>query len=251
MTEKFSLRWNEFHSNVSKSFGLFRNEEYLHDVTLISDDNNRLQANKLVLSACSEYFRDILKYNQQSHPLLCLDGMSFEDLENTMDFIYNGEVQIHQEKLDRFLSIAQRLKLEGLIGNTKDELNQSRNDVKLEDVEHEESFYLKQIESPKNKTIAPAVMYDIENADQIKEKITEYLEECLDGGFRCILCGKMSNINANKADQRKTIRRHIETHLEGLTYTCPICQKITRDFLGKLLDFLLRSTHFLPSIFDG
>ena len=34
-----------------------------------------------------------------------------------MDYIYNGEVQLYQEKLDNFLSIAQRLKLEGLMGN--------------------------------------------------------------------------------------------------------------------------------------
>ena len=36
MSEKFCLKWNDFHSNVSKSFGLFRNEDYLHDVTLVS-----------------------------------------------------------------------------------------------------------------------------------------------------------------------------------------------------------------------
>ena len=31
--------------------------------------------------------------------------------------MYNGEVQIFQQNLDRFLSIAQRLKLEGLLEN--------------------------------------------------------------------------------------------------------------------------------------
>ena len=50
MSEKFCLKWNDFHSNVSKSFGLFRNEEYLHDVTLVSDDHHQVSAHKLVLS---------------------------------------------------------------------------------------------------------------------------------------------------------------------------------------------------------
>ena len=55
MDEKFSLKWNDFYSNVSKSFSVFRNEEYLHDVILVSDDhNNKVAAHKLVLSACSE-----------------------------------------------------------------------------------------------------------------------------------------------------------------------------------------------------
>ena len=57
--EKFNLKWNDFHSNVSKSFGLFRSEEYLHDVSLMTEDYYEVSAHRLVLSACSEYFRNI------------------------------------------------------------------------------------------------------------------------------------------------------------------------------------------------
>ena len=119
MSEKFCLKWNDFHSNVSKSFELFRNEDYLHDVTLVSDDQQQVSAHKLVLSACSVYFKNIFKHNNKpnSHPLLCLDGISSHDLNNIMDYIYHGEVQIYQENLDRFLSIAQRFRLDGLMGN--------------------------------------------------------------------------------------------------------------------------------------
>ena len=53
--EKFCLKWNDFYSNVSKAFGLFRNEDYLHDVTLVSDDHKQVSAHKLVLFPCSEY----------------------------------------------------------------------------------------------------------------------------------------------------------------------------------------------------
>ena len=123
MSEKFCLKWNDFHSNVSNSFGLLRNEDYLHDVTLVSDDNKQVSAHKLVLSACSEYFRDVFKNNNKpnAHPLLCIGGVSSDDLRNIMDYIYNGEVQLYQEKLDNFLSIAQRLKLEGLIGSNSED----------------------------------------------------------------------------------------------------------------------------------
>ena len=109
MSEKFCLKWNDFHANVSKSFSIFRNEDYLHDVTLVSDDHNKVSAHKFVLSACSDYFRDIFKNNHHSHTLLCLDGISSEDLKNIMDYIYNGEVQIYQENLDRFLVVAQKV----------------------------------------------------------------------------------------------------------------------------------------------
>ena len=93
MGEKFSLKWNDFNSNVSKSFSLFRNEEYLQDVTLVTDDNKQVSAHKLVLSASSEYFKNIFQSNKHSHPLLCLGGISSNDLNNIFSDLDN---QINQ-----------------------------------------------------------------------------------------------------------------------------------------------------------
>lgn len=115
MSEKFSLKWNDFHSNVTKSFALIRNEEYLEDVTLVSDDDFQVKAHKLILSASSSYFKKIFMKNIQSNIILCLEGTTKRDLQNILDYIYHGEVQIFHEDLDRLLTIAQRLKLEGLL----------------------------------------------------------------------------------------------------------------------------------------
>ena len=119
MTEKFYLKWNDFQTNVSKSFGSLRNENYLHDVTLVGDDHQQISAHKLVLSACSEYFKSIFKNSKypNQHPVLCLNGISSSDINNILDYIYNGEIQIYQDDLDRFLDIAQRLKLDGLMAS--------------------------------------------------------------------------------------------------------------------------------------
>ena len=66
MSEKFCLKWNDFLSNVSKSFSLLRNEDYLHDVTIVSDDNEQIAAHKLVLSTCSEYLLQEHIYEEQA-----------------------------------------------------------------------------------------------------------------------------------------------------------------------------------------
>ena len=52
--EKFCLKWNDFQSNVSKSFNTLRREEELFDVTLVSDDEQHIQAHKMILSASIE-----------------------------------------------------------------------------------------------------------------------------------------------------------------------------------------------------
>ena len=117
MSEKFCLKWNDFHSNIGKSFKSLRYDDDLFDVTLVCDDHSQVSAHKLVLSACSEYFKNIFKNNKHSHPLLSLEGVSSNDLNNVLDYIYNGETQIFQDNLDRFLDVAQRFKLEGLIAD--------------------------------------------------------------------------------------------------------------------------------------
>ena len=114
MAEKFKLKWHDFHANFSKSLGLSRNEDYLHDVTLVSDDNVQMSAHKLVLSASSEYFKSIFKDNRKSHLVLCLEGLLSEELTNVLDYIYNGEIRVYQEYLERFLHLARRFQLDGL-----------------------------------------------------------------------------------------------------------------------------------------
>ena len=74
MSEKFNLKWNDFHSNVSQTFVSLRKEDYLHDVKLVTDDNHQVSAHKLVLSACSEYFQSIFRNNEQQNMMLCLAG---------------------------------------------------------------------------------------------------------------------------------------------------------------------------------
>ena len=113
MSERFSLKWNDFQSVVSQSFSVLRREEDFYDVTLVSDDQTQIPAHKLVLSASSHFFKSILKRNPHSHPLLYLSGVNSANLNLILDYIYQGEVQVNQEHLESFLEVAQRLKLPG------------------------------------------------------------------------------------------------------------------------------------------
>ena len=116
----FCLKWNDFHSNVSNSFGLLRNEQYLQDVKLVTDDQQIILAHKLVLSVSSDYFQNIFQNNDDSKLVLCLEGVSKNDLNKCIDYMYYGEVQIYQNDLDRFLNAAQRFKIKGLLTDNID-----------------------------------------------------------------------------------------------------------------------------------
>ncbi|XP_018561077.1 protein abrupt-like isoform X3 [Anoplophora glabripennis] len=111
--QQYSLRWNDFHSSILSSFRHLRDEEDFVDVTLACDGCS-FKAHKVVLSACSPYFRRLLKANPCKHPIVILRDVRQKDMENLLRFMYNGEVHIGQEHLTDFLKTAQMLQVRGL-----------------------------------------------------------------------------------------------------------------------------------------
>ena len=223
------MKWNDFTSNASKAFSSLRNEDYLHNVTLVSNDNQQVSAHKLVLSACSEYFRNIFKNNPNNHPLICIDGVTKEELTNILDYMYNGEAHVYQDNLDRFLKIAERFKIQGLLGGLPKE--ETTEDNKAAD-RKEEFHYVDVDVVDETGKLTPKVELEVatqekvqisaENITEIEEKISEYLEKIDGGAFRCTICGKEGNRSRN-------VKNHIETHMEGLSFPCGSCGKIFRS----------------------
>ena len=80
--EKFSLKWNDFQTNVSDSFNLLRTEQELFDVTLVSDDEVQISAHKLVLAASSSFFKSIFTKNPHSEPMIYLGGSCDQDMKH-------------------------------------------------------------------------------------------------------------------------------------------------------------------------
>jgi len=120
-TENFCLRWNDFESNVSGAFRDLRADSDFFDVTLGCADGHSskaLQAHKVILSACSSTFKQMLRDQARSsahpHPYIFLRGVSFCDLSAVLDFMYHGEVNVAQEDLNSFLAVAEELQIKGL-----------------------------------------------------------------------------------------------------------------------------------------
>ena len=236
-TEIFSLKWNDFETNVSKSFVNLRNETQLFDVTLVGQDQKKVSAHRLVLSACSDFFKNIFYSNSHSHPLLYLDGVNSSEVNLMLDYIYHGEVQIHQEHINRFLDVANKFKLEGLIGaETKVEDSTPINtDTKKQYDEEDDLIQIESIienvtsqdytpKAKKERSVRviqdPSQMIDASNMD-----VNQMYQELIvkeGGNLRCTVCGKTMGHKAN-------MERHVEIHMTGLCYDCKYCGETFRS----------------------
>eukprot|EP00092_Neocalanus_flemingeri_P018909 GFUD01020477.1.p1 GENE.GFUD01020477.1~~GFUD01020477.1.p1 ORF type:complete len:277 (+),score=53.72 GFUD01020477.1:45-875(+) len=268
---KYCLKVDDFDANFVESFRELRASEDLFDVTLVSDDANPIQAHKLVLSASSLFFKNILKFNKNNHPLLYIRGLSEQDLNNVLEFLYNGEVQVAHEELDKFLEIAKDLKLRGMYENdnlqtthgvTNDTKNESKKKTKLRktrsktvlvtedkilNVEElievkQEDFTFDNLCTSTVVAINDSVTENLESTD-MKISVTEHdeldakIQEMMFKENRLWHC-KMCNKSKAK---RSNIVSHVETkHLEN-SIPCKFCETIARN--RPALAMHVRSKH--------
>ena len=127
--QQFCLRWNDFQTNMVASFKHLRDEKSFCDVTLACDGQST-KAHKMILSACSPYFKALLEENPAKHPIIILKDVPFQHLTGyhcllfisisyvnisaILEFMYAGEVNVAQDQLPAFLKTAERLKVKGL-----------------------------------------------------------------------------------------------------------------------------------------
>ncbi|CAB3367337.1 Hypothetical predicted protein [Cloeon dipterum] len=119
-SEQFSLRWNNFHTNMSSGFQELLEDKSLVDVTLACE-GQYIQAHRAVLTVCSPYFKALFKVNPNNHPIIILKDVSFIDLKSILQFMYRGEVNVKQDDLNTFLKTAEVLKVKGLTGDDNKE----------------------------------------------------------------------------------------------------------------------------------
>ena len=244
--DKFCLQWNDFQKNIKTSFAQLREDKDLMDVTLACEDG-QLEAHKVILSSGSPFFKRLLDKmtNKHMHTFFFMRGLKTRQLTTMVDFIYLGEVNIHQEDLEGFLLLAQELELKGLTeeDTVTEHIEKHKSEIapgkKYEKVLGNPNYSQPSIESSQNrtpyeenlnlcptetKTLVPTETslgqrIHIEN-DVLQMRETMF--EKIDKVWTCKVC-EFSSHNSGH------MREHVEKHLEGVEYPCNLCGKIMRS----------------------
>ncbi|XP_053687073.1 protein tramtrack, alpha isoform-like [Sabethes cyaneus] len=118
----FCIRWDNHQRTIISMFSTLLENETLVDCTLAAE-GKFLKAHKIVLSACSPYFAELLSQQYDKHPIFILKDLKFEELQAILNYMYCGEVNVPQGRLVAFLKTAVSLQVRGLA----DKLNTSSN----------------------------------------------------------------------------------------------------------------------------
>ena len=162
--------------------------------------------------------------------------MSSHDLNTILDYIYLGEAHIFQEGLDKFLTNAQKLKLEGLlkteeqdtVGEGRDPVNQG-DDFKTEQIVGSNSAETNKPRKVLNQPQTSRVVSKMSlNGNMDLEELEQKIQEMTQiEGDKCICkhCGKVASGRNRKQD----LANHIETHIDGLSFSCQHCSNTYRS----------------------
>ena len=94
------MKWNDFVDNVTSSFGQLRTDKDFSDVTLVSGDGHQIKAHRLALASGSLVFKGLLSQNSAANPVIFMRGVKSGELNSIVDFLYLGEINIHQYDLN-------------------------------------------------------------------------------------------------------------------------------------------------------
>lgn len=136
-------------------------DEQIHtDVTLALDDGQYIKAHKLILSAFSPYFKQVLTRisNPLQYPVIIVKDIVYEDLRSLIEFMYRGCTTVANERLPQVLKCAKQLKVRGLYETNnveninEDDYDYNRNESKITETVQ---------------TISPTIMETIETTQQM------------------------------------------------------------------------------------
>ena len=244
MKKTFSLKLNEFQESISNSYKVLRGSHEFSDVTLACQDDYQIEAHRVILSASSPFFMNILKNMKHNHPMIYMKGMKEKDLNAVLDFIYHGETSIPHGDLEGFLTLAEELQLKELTfqSGEKESITNHENETKYSIIDHQpevavkhktilenveesstnsdETTYEEETSSISDEYRKPRLY--IENNEELIDQINSMMIR-VDGKYTCSVCGKNSNYKHH-------ITQHIESnHLYGVYQSCKQCGKISRS----------------------
>ena len=113
-SQQFHLKWNNHSLNTLNSFQHLLDTCCLVDVSLTCASGKVVPAHRMVLAACSDYFYRLFKDLPEKHPVIVFKDASEQILNDLLEFMYRGEVEVDEANLSDFLKFADTLQVKGL-----------------------------------------------------------------------------------------------------------------------------------------
>ena len=137
MDVKISLSWQTFTEHTNNLIYDLLTTRNFADVTLVCDDLKKFKAHKFILQACSPVFKTLLE-DENSNAVIYLRGIKHQEMEQILFFMYRGEAEVAQKRIQEFFSVAKSLGVKGVENRLDDsQMNQNDESIICNDIKEE------------------------------------------------------------------------------------------------------------------
>ena len=245
-SEVYNLAWIDFESSSGKMSRNLLNDQNFSDVTLACGGGKQFQVHKVIISACSSFFQNILLKNPHPHPLIYLNGLDGDCLESVIQFMYLGQTEVKHEDLDHFIKVAKDLQVSGLnhdvlsketqiisqekLAEQLDEVSQgflenSKFHQQMEDVSHgflEDSSFHKDDDAESKIECKPNVVVDVSRGFLEDSNSPRYSDEVIEINP---IYPQMIDNTACESRPKNLLTFHRDTKHQGQMYSCEKCER--------------------------
>ena len=132
--EKVTMDLPTYKDNLREMLHEMLKSKYMTDVTLVCDDKIPFKAHKIVLSAHSPVFKNILCDLPHDNTVIYLSGIQHQEMESILGFMYLGMGTFYKERMKEFLDVAKCFELKEISTNVKsvELFDKSETSVELE-----------------------------------------------------------------------------------------------------------------------
>ena len=115
---------------MKKSLNDMLGSDEFTDITLVTDDQKQMRAHRVILSACSQVFRNMMRtptIYPHSQMVIFLRGIQHHEMEMVLKFMYQGEVSIRREEVNNFANVAKSLGIKEFCVEDEDKIEDDIN----------------------------------------------------------------------------------------------------------------------------
>ena len=116
------LRRPDIVAHGEETFKNVYHTKLFSDVTLVTEENQYIEAHKLILSSNSPFFEAIFTKQTHHNLLIYLHGISHRTLNSVLEFIYLSKTKVIASELDRFMEVSIQLQIKGISEKSETEL---------------------------------------------------------------------------------------------------------------------------------
>ena len=229
-----------FYENQTRYYNELLESQEMSDITLACD-GYEVGAHKTIISASSQFFREVIRKSKHVNPYIYLKGVSKETLETMIKFIYVGEATARTDNLENLVEAGNELKIFGIMEDPLATLNcgSNKKEKKMKSVDKKyNAVHSKQNDTDLSDNSAADFVkmeqyeLELEEEDESKDESARWLKEIKkritvhtdDSGNEIHMC----NVCNREFSNLRYTKLHIETHLEGFSHKCKFCDVVKR-----------------------